>query len=159
MAFFDKITKATQDVVRGTKDLTDTARWNSMIADEQKQIQDLYTQIGKLYYKTASFDSETPLGNLCASVRAAEERIETYRGEVCKIKGVRRCTVCGADAPIKAAFCGVCGAKLEESKPTESTGNEKQIFCTHCGTPLSPDALFCTACGQKQNQTDSSDQT
>ena len=113
MPIFDKITKATQDVVRGAKDLTDTARQNSLIADEQKQIINLYAQIGKLYHETHEAYSDTPLGKLCLAVNALNERIIKHQEEIRKIKGTKRCPSCGANIALASSFCGACGAKTE----------------------------------------------
>ena len=151
MAILDKITKATQDVVRGAKDLTDTARQNSLIADEQKQVASLYAQIGKLYYETHEPDAETPLGRLCLAVNASNERIAKYNEEIRKIKGTMRCPHCGADIPVVSSFCGVCGAKTEvsaEATPPEAARG----LCSGCGAELREGSAFCTSCGQKQQQ-------
>ena len=69
MPLLDKITKATQDMVRGAKDFTDTARQNSMISDEQKKIDGLYAQIGKIVYETQRSDPNSQIGQLCLSAK------------------------------------------------------------------------------------------
>ena len=90
MALFDKLTKATQDVVRGTKDFTDITRQNSLISDENKQITNLYHQIGKLFYEMHEVDPETPIGKLCLAINAANERIEKCNETIRQIKGSQR---------------------------------------------------------------------
>ena len=150
MAFLDKLTKATQDAVRGTKDFTDIARQNSMIADEQKQITSLYQQIGKLYYETNEPDPETPIGMLCLAVKAASDRIAKCNEAIRQIKGAQRCPSCGADNPLVSSFCGICGAKIEnvaENAPQPETAKKT---CHNCGAQLSSEMTFCSSCGQKQ---------
>ena len=117
MALVNKMKKATQDVVRGAKEFTDTARQNSLIAEEHKQIEALYSQIGKLYCETGGSDPETALGKLCIAVSSAFERIEKYNEEIRQIKGTKRCPVCGVDIPIASTFCGACGNKIVEDAP------------------------------------------
>jgi predicted nucleic acid-binding Zn ribbon protein len=150
MALLDKLTKATQDVVRGAKDLTDTARQNSLIADEQKQIANLYSQIGKLYHETFEYDLETPIGKLCVAINAANERIAKHTEEIRQIKGTKHCPNCGADIPLASSFCGVCGTKIEADSGTASVIETTQKFCKACGAELAEGRSFCTACGQKQ---------
>jgi hypothetical protein len=75
MAVFGKITKATQDAVRKTKDFTDVARLNSLISDEQQKITALYTQIGKAYYERREEDIPEPLGGMCAAIAEMEDKI------------------------------------------------------------------------------------
>lgn len=150
VALIDKITKATQDVVRGAKDLTDTARQNSLIADEQKQISNLYAQIGKLYHETHEPNSETPLGNLCLAVNASNERIAKYNEEIRKIRGTKRCPSCAADIPIASTFCGICGTKSESTVERTPQSETASKHCTGCGTELGDGLTFCTSCGKKQ---------
>ena len=152
MAVFSKITKAAQDVVRGAKDITDTARQNSLIAGEQKQILNLFLQIGKLYHETQKIDPDTPLGKLCLAINASNERIATYNNEIRKIKGTTRCPSCGADIPITSSFCGVCGANTDgicEISPSVETSDN---YCTNCKAQLDEELAFCPLCGQKQNK-------
>ena len=103
-----KLSTTTQNVVRGTKELTETARLNSLISDEHKQIASLYSQIGKLYYESYDASPETPLGELCLEINAANERIAKYEQDKLHIKGVKHCPSCGADVPAGIAFCGGC---------------------------------------------------
>jgi len=144
MPILDKLTKATQDMVRGTKDLTDIARYNSLIAEEQKQIASMYTQIGKMYHETGEADPETPLGKLCLALNAANERIIKYNETIRQIKGTKRCPTCSADLSLSATFCGSCGSMIEAVAEMASK------FCGNCGAKIDEGLAFCTSCGHKQ---------
>ena len=150
MAVFDKITKAAQDVVRGAKDITDTARQNSLIAGEQKQISNLYFQIGKLYHETQEINPDTPLGKLCLAINASNERIAAYNEEIRKIRGTIRCSSCGADIPVASSFCGVCGANTEGACEMPKSAETSIKYCTSCRAQLDEGVAFCSSCGQKQ---------
>jgi hypothetical protein len=131
------------------KDMTDTARQNSLIAEEQRQIAHMYSQIGKLYCDTVEPDEETPIGKLAYAVRASQERIEKYNEEIRLIKGARRCPSCSAEIPLSSTFCGICGGKTEvaEGAPPPPPGSPSNA-CKGCGAELVPGAAFCTSCGQ-----------
>ncbi|MDR1060664.1 MAG: zinc ribbon domain-containing protein [Clostridiales bacterium] len=147
-----KIAETTQNVVRSTKELTDTARLNSLISDEQRQITNLRAQIGKLIYEAGEHDPETQIGKLCIAITAANERIARHTEEIRQVKGTKRCQVCGADVPLASAFCGKCGAAAEVAEnPAEAPAAAKS-FCSACGAELPEGSVFCTACGQKQEQ-------
>jgi DNA-directed RNA polymerase subunit RPC12/RpoP len=157
MALFDnlgkKISATTQNVVRGTKDMTEIARLNSLIGDEQKQIAKMYSQIGKLYYEAAQSGGEDPaLQDLCQAVTSAKERIEKHNEEIRRIKGIKQCPDCGAELPRASVFCGTCGAKTEvESKPEKPQPKEDvKRFCSNCGAEMTAELAFCTSCGQKK---------
>ena len=144
MPLMDKITKATQDMVRSTKDATDIARQNSLIAEDQKAIENLYSQIGKLFVETQEPDPDSPLGKLVLAVNAAYSRIEKCHEAIQQIKGTKKCPSCDKDIPISSVFCGECGAKLE----VPAQAGKK--FCSKCGKDMPEDGAFCTACGHKQ---------
>ena len=153
MPLFDnigkKITVATQNVVRGTKEFTDTARLNSLIADEQQKITALYSQIGKLYYESAPSETDTAIGKLCHSITSANERIDKYNEEIRQIKGVMRCPACGADIAISSIFCGACGTRVEVQADKPEAAPAAGRFCTGCGAEIPEGVVFCTSCGQK----------
>jgi predicted nucleic acid-binding Zn ribbon protein len=153
MALFDtigkKITTTTQNVVRGTKDFTDIARLNSLIAEDEKQIETLYSQIGKLYFESGEYNPETLVGKLCLALVAATERRAKHQSEILSIKGARKCPSCGSDVAMSAVFCGYCGAKLEAVTPKPEVSAEPRRFCSSCGADTTNDTMFCASCGKK----------
>jgi hypothetical protein len=68
MALFDDIKKkvldTTQSAVKVTKELAETAKLNSQIAEEQRKIGNLYYQIGKLYFEKYGVEAEAPFGEM-----------------------------------------------------------------------------------------------
>ncbi len=60
------------------------------------------------------------------------------------------CKECNSDIKEGAAFCGVCGAKVEQSLDS----------CKNCGESINKDAKFCRKCGEPTQQlTQQSDET
>lgn len=146
MALFDKLTKATQDAVRGAKDMTDVARLNSLLTEEQTKIEATFNQLGKAYYGKHEENIPEPLGGLCVSILESEKKIAYYNEEIKKIKGAINCSECGAINPNNSVYCINCGARMnpeDEAKPAV------QRFCTNCGTGIEQGAAFCFSCGQK----------
>ena len=150
MSVLDKITKKTQDVVRGAKEFSDTTRLNSLISDEERQIEGLYSQIGKLYYKTQEPDTDSPIGKLCIAIKASNDRIKNYRDEIDKVKNKKRCPACNVDIPLASLFCGVCGTNLETAPEPVEKEEEKNNPCSGCGEIVEEGNLFCVSCGTKQ---------
>jgi predicted nucleic acid-binding Zn ribbon protein len=153
MAIFDqmgkKISQMGQGVVKGTKDITDIARYNSMIADEQKLISAAYVHLGEEYYRTYAASARPPFDALCAAVKASQDKIARYQVEVDKLKGQRRCPACGATVPAGSSFCGNCGAPLNQAAPPEPAPQPDASVCPHCGQEVPAGLTFCTKCGQK----------
>ena len=155
MPLFDEIKKkvsdSTHSAVKATKELAETARLNSQIADEQRKIGSLYAQIGKLYFDKYGTDSEAPFGELCAGIAEANEQIAKLQLSIQLVKGIKRCASCGADVPLAAVFCGKCGSAVAApSIPADDPVVSEVRLCSKCGEKLEEGAMFCASCGQKQ---------
>lgn len=154
MAFFDdlgkKISKAGQTAAQKTKEMTDIAKLNSAISEEEKRINNNYNQIGKLYVTLHSTDYENEFAEMVEAIKASEEKISSYRQQVKDIKGTIKCSCCGAEIPINSAFCNVCGSPIEKQM-TDIDNEVKVIRCTGCGAVLEQNMKFCTTCGKLVN--------
>ena len=157
MAIFNeigkKISQTTQSAVKGTKDLTEIAKINSQISDEQKQQNSLYMQIGKKYYELYSDSAEDEnFAPMCASISESIIKVENYREEINKIKGLKKCAGCGAEIPISTFFCGTCGfdTRTEDSEAAATEAQATQaVVCPSCSAEMQDDVAFCTGCGHK----------
>ncbi len=113
MAFFEdlgkKLSQAGQATVQKTKELADVAKLNSMISDEEKRINNAYTEIGKLYVELHASDGEAAFATLIQSIHEANEKITDLQKQAAQIKGVVTCEKCGAEVAKGSAFCGACG--------------------------------------------------
>lgn len=145
MELFDKLTKVTQDAVRGARDLSDVARFNSLISEEQGKLDSLFNQIGKAYYDKHEEVLDEPFVELFAAVANAEKKIVEYNEEIKKIKGAKNCPNCGTSNSSNSAFCVSCGSPLNP----QTVNSAEQKFCTNCGTAIEPGAVFCLSCGHK----------
>lgn len=147
MAVFEnlskKVTQMSQGALKKTQQLADVSTLKAKIDEEKKSIASFYTQIGMHYYKTYELvPHDEELEKLCRALTEANERIAQYTQQISDIRGVRRCSNCGAELPRSATFCSSCGTKAE---PLDSTAK----FCEFCGAELEPDAKFCPGCGAK----------
>lgn len=153
MAFFDdlgkKISQAGQTAVQKTKDMTDIAKINSAISDEEKNINNVYRQIGKIYVAKYSSDCAPELAGMVKSVKEAEARVAAYRKQILDIKGVMCCEKCGAEIASNVAFCSFCGAPAPKIvTPDAPTPEMNTVRCPGCGQAVAPGMKFCTTCGQ-----------
>lgn len=149
MSFFNqlgkKITQTSQDVVKGAKDLADTAKLNSQIAEEERAINSLYMKIGQKYFELFSDNPEDDFKELCSLVESSMEKIAYFRNQVQTIKGIRACPECGGGIPLNAAFCASCGFNVGSIEEEESPGKR----CPSCNQVIGHDKNFCTECGQQ----------
>jgi len=154
MAFFGeigkKISETTQSAVKGTKDFAEVTKLNSQISDEQKQIDNAYLQMGKLYYdRFATTTDDAEFAAFCTAINQNLAKISTLRAEIQKIKGIKKCTGCGAEVPMTTSFCGFCGFDTRTSTTEEVEAMDQTPRCSGCNKELTGGAAFCTGCGQK----------
>lgn len=148
MALFDgvgrKLSQVGQVAVQKTKDVTDVARINGIIAEEEKKINNNYYQIGKLYASMHAEDYESEFAGMLAAIKESETKICEYRQQIQDIKGVVRCEKCGAEVPNNSAFCSSCGNAML----TKKTIVENIHKCPGCGAEINKNMRFCTSCGR-----------
>ncbi len=156
MALFDELKKkvvdATQTTVKATKDLAATTRLNAQVADEQRKIEGLYTQIGKLYFEQCDGAAEEPFAELCSAVNESNALIEKLKTEIQIVKGIKVCPNCGNEVPAASAFCGNCGTAVADLVVEEEAEVDETPKCIHCGAEIQEGDMFCGSCGQKQVQ-------
>lgn len=150
MAFFGdlgkKLSQAGQTAVQKTKEMTDIARINGMISDEEKKVNNNYYQIGKLYVAMHQNDFEDDFAGMITAIRESETKIRDYKQQIQDIKGVVRCEKCGAEVANDVAFCSSCGDPMP--KQNAPTNNANLIKCIGCGAMVDKNMRFCTSCGK-----------
>jgi len=154
MAFFDdlgkKLSQAGQSAVQKTKEMTDIAKLNGMISDEEKKIKDTYYKIGKLYVETHQSVCENEFADMLSAINESENKIKEYKDQIQEIKGIEKCSKCGAEVANGAAFCGVCGAPMTKEEPVVVDEAEDTVKkCFGCGAEIAEGVAFCSQCGTK----------
>ncbi len=151
MAFLDDIsrgiTKAGQSAVQKTKNMTDIARLSGLISDEEKNLNNFYNQLGRMYVSMHASDYESEFGGIINSIKEAEKNIASYKQQIQDIKGVVRCVNCGAGNPMAASFCTTCGTPLQKPVENPNPAPAPGIKCNGCGAVLPVGTKFCTNCG------------
>lgn len=154
MAFWDnlsqKASETTAKAMQKAKEMSDIAKLNTMISEEETKINNTYYQIGKLYAAIHSHDHEEEFVGMIATLSESEEKIKSYRQQIQDIKGVVRCPQCGAEVQSGAAFCSSCGIPM----PKAQLANAGDLVrCDSCGSMVKKGVRFCTACGKPMVQT------
>ncbi len=151
MGFLDnlgkKATEATAKAAQKAKELSETARLNSLISEEEKSITNNYYQIGKLYASLHQQDCEEDFAGMLGAINESEEKIKSYRKQIQDIKGVLRCENCGAEVPRGVAFCSSCGTPMSKRET-----DEDHVRCENCGASVKRGMRFCTSCGKPMTQ-------
>jgi ribosomal protein L40E len=147
-SFGRKASESTAKVVQKAQELSEISKYNMLISDEERNIEDIYYQAGKIYISLHRNDYETEFAEVFGKLDESEKNIENYRKQIQNIKGVTCCEKCGAEVPVNAAFCSSCGAPIPRIKTKAETESE-YTKCSSCGTAVKKGMKFCTACGAR----------
>lgn len=156
MAFFDnvgkKLSQAGQGALQKTKDMADIARLNSLIADEEKRLNNSYYQIGKLYAQLHRADCEDCFSSYITAVNESLKKIDDLKEELQALRAVARCPKCGAEVPSSSMFCNACGAAMPNAAQSANAQPAESVKCSNCGTFVNKNMKFCTSCGTPMAQ-------
>ena len=127
--FVETINNTGKAVGEKTRQGSDIVKTKFKITSEESALTDIYTEIGKLYYKN---HKDNPcceeMAELCSKASEKITALEGLRAQVRALKGVNICDNCGAEVPLENEFCGKCGAKIERPAPEpEKTAAEDVI--------------------------------
>lgn len=154
MGFFDdfgkKVTDVGQKAMQKTQEMSEVARVNSLISQNENKISNAYYQIGKLFVSIYGDDCKPEFAGMIATVAELEQQNITYRKQIQDIKGIRHCEKCGAEVPKEDAFCSSCGAAMP--KVDKQVVTDDCVKCSSCGAMVKKGMRFCTACGQVMTQ-------
>ncbi|MBR5559746.1 MAG: zinc ribbon domain-containing protein [Oscillospiraceae bacterium] len=141
-----KISQTSQEVLQKTKETAEIIKYNNMISEEEKHLEQLFTCLGKEFYKQAYDTCLEIMPDTVAEIKESQTRIEGYQTHLQSVKGIILCPNCGKDLPPDVVFCSACGHRLE-SEETASSAAETQRTCPNCNAPMPEDFLFCIKCG------------
>ena len=144
-----KTSETTAKAVQKAKELSDIAKFNGMISEEETKINNTYYQIGKLYAAMHLHDCEKEFEGMIAVVQESNEKIQSYKQQIQDIKGVVRCAQCGAEVQAGTAFCSSCGAAMPKAQPAQA---DDAVRCEGCGAMVKQGVRFCTSCGRPMAQ-------
>ena len=151
MGFFDgigrKISQTGQNIVNKANEVADVSKYNSQIADEEKNIKGYINQLGQAYYERYGQTPHEGMEPLCNAINASRDRIAEIKKQILSTKKIKTCPNCGAECDSSLAFCGSCGAELP--KEEEQGQAPAMKYCSKCGKQIAADAVFCPFCGSR----------
>ncbi|WP_019227928.1 hypothetical protein [Sedimentibacter sp. B4] len=90
MAFLDKIGKKIGDVAGSAtdmaKDFAETTKLNSEISAEEKQINQLFMEIGKFIFESEKDNPDSAVAELIGKIKLSQQTIEELKRKIEEIK-------------------------------------------------------------------------
>lgn len=150
--FFDglgeAITKTARELGGRAETLYETQKMKNKIAGEERQIQKIMAELGKIIYKR--YLEGAPLEDaqkiLCEQIDQRMQRISAYKENLAGVKGRKICPSCGSSVDGDASFCPHCGAAC----PTRETEAEAGDVVDGTAEEVDPseDSDEETSCGE-----------
>lgn len=151
MSFLDNLSKSITDASQATikkgKDIADGAKLNSQVSDYEKQIDEIYKQIGKKYVEQFAESPADGFKDMIDEIASLKDSMESLRSQIDTLKGLARCQSCGTQVPAESMFCPSCGTKIIKEQKVEATEADK-VKCEKCGAMVKKTSKFCTSCGE-----------
>lgn len=143
MGLFDEIKGVAVGVGNKAKDVSDSVRLSTILADEESKLKNIYSEIGKKYVELHANDAEPQLAEMIAESKRRLETVSGLKEQIRRLKGIRECPNCGTEVPNNSLFCATCGFRLPE--PAAVSGKT----CPTCGAAVKDGMKFCVSCGTK----------
>lgn len=123
--FVETLNNTSKAVTEKTKQSTEIVKTNLKINTEEKELEALYCEIGKLFYDKSKDDPccDT-MKELFDKVTEKKKALEAYHSQVRILKGINICQSCGVEISADCDFCGKCGAKITKPEPIEENTDE-----------------------------------
>ena len=150
------LSKAAEATTKKASELTDTAKLKVKRSRIVSDINETYTEIGRLIYSQykESGDESAAIAEYCLAIDKFNEDLASVDAEIAEIKAA-------AEAAKEQARAEKEAAKAAEEAEAECECTEECAcepaeeapaarVCSACGAELSAEALFCSKCGQKQ---------
>ena len=107
-----KAKAATESAAEKAKAFADTTKLNSMISEEQRNIERLHYQLGRLCFQENCANPQKPYQETVVAILTSEQHIEEYQHQISQMKGTQVCFACGDEIPANSKFCNECGKSV-----------------------------------------------
>lgn len=159
------LTKAAEATAKKAGELTDTAKLNLKKGRIKSDIEDMYTDIGRLIYKQykESADESNAIAEKCLAIDKSMEELAAVMAEIEAIRTAAEAekehhtNTAAESASAPTQDCAEEQAPSEApvilalEETSEKADAAETRFCPACGAALPKDAAFCNKCGQKQD--------
>ena len=127
--FFDGLGEAISNTARElggrAENLYETQKMKNKISGEEKQIQKIMAELGRMLYKRY-LDGVPPdeaQRILCEQIDQRMDRISHLKEGLAGVRGRKICPSCGSSVDGSAAFCPHCGAACPTRETEEEAGD------------------------------------
>ncbi len=122
--FTQKVKQLSKDTAEEVQKLNKIRQLNGKINDAKKQIENIYSEIGKKFYELRKDDIPEGFEEFIQTINDKTVEIEQLKEQVRETKGVVLCPGCNTEVSSDERFCPNCGSKMPE--PVEVADEEDE---------------------------------
>ncbi len=125
--FTEKVKKLGKDTADEVQKLNKIRQLNGKVNDAKKQIENVYSEIGKKFYELHKDYIPEGFEELIKTINEKAAEIEELKGQLRDVKGVVLCTSCNMEVSGDERFCPNCGSKMPEPVEVADEGDEASV--------------------------------
>lgn len=114
MGIIESIRNGATNLEQKNKNMSQISRLRRMIDDAKKERDGLIMSLGKMYYRDNVGNHRSKYDDEIRQITDLDETVKAMKAQVDKLRGIVRCSACGAELPAESRFCLKCGKKIEE---------------------------------------------
>ncbi len=123
----EKAKKLGKDTAEEVQKLNRIRQLNGKVSDAKKQIEGVYSEIGKKFYELHKDYIPEGFEELINTINEKTAEIEQLKEQLRQVKGVVLCPGCSMEVSGDERFCPNCGFKLPEVVEVADEGDEASV--------------------------------
>ncbi|MCP8617281.1 zinc ribbon domain-containing protein [Salirhabdus salicampi] len=160
MSIMNTFKKGATNISKKTKDTVEINRLKMQNSSKEKEIKELYFEIGKIAYQKHIEEANVTFSEneltLFFQIDTLQHEINETELEIARLNGKKLCQSCGEYVINDIKFCSSCGANFSDfDEPTSNneevaaTAPNNDLICPNeeCQAPVINEAKFCGECG------------
>ena len=97
------------------RQVVDLTKMGVKIEKEEKNIEKLYANLGRVFYKIHKDPPEVMYEDLFRTIAGSERQLEYLKSETHMINGKRNCQMCSNSLRKTDLYCALCGNDVKEN--------------------------------------------
>ncbi len=125
--FTEKVKKIGKDTAEEVQKLNKIRQLNGKVSDAKKQIENIYSEIGKKFYELHKDYIPEGFEELIQTINERQNEIEQLKEQLREVKGVVLCPGCNMEVSGDERFCPNCGSKMPEPVEVADAEDEASV--------------------------------
>ena len=125
--FTEKVKKLSKDTAEEVQKLNKVRQLNGKVNDAKKQIESVYSEIGKKFYELHKDYIPEGFEELIQTINEKQNEIVLLKEQLREVKGVVLCPSCNTEVSGDERFCPNCGSKMPEPVEVADAEDEASV--------------------------------